>query len=70
MRAAGSALRWSIDRGDSYEAVEIAAVMFSKLPVPRAAEVFGLLAPDLARSAALVAAGTLSQATGLSLPAL
>ena len=34
------------------EAVEIAAVMFSKLPVPRAAEVFGLLAPDLARQIA------------------
>ncbi|MFC3570266.1 FliG C-terminal domain-containing protein [Paracoccus sp. TOH] len=31
------------------EAVEIAAVMFSKLPVPRAAEVFGLLDPALAR---------------------
>ncbi|MDQ7260944.1 flagellar motor switch protein FliG [Paracoccus sp. PS-1] len=34
------------------EAVEIAAVMFSKLPVPRAAEVFGLLDPDLARQIA------------------
>lgn len=34
------------------EAIEIAAVMFSKLPVPRAAEVFGLLAPDLARQIA------------------
>ena len=34
------------------EAVEIAAVMFSKLPVPRAAEVFGLLAPELARQIA------------------
>lgn len=31
------------------EAVEIAAVMFSKLPVPRAAEVFALLDADLAR---------------------
>ncbi|KGJ04096.1 flagellar motor switch protein FliG [Paracoccus halophilus] len=31
------------------EAVEIAAVMFSKLPVSRAAEVFGLLDTDLAR---------------------
>lgn len=31
------------------EAVEIAAVMFSRLPVPRAAEVFGLLDPGLAR---------------------
>lgn len=34
------------------EAVEIAAVMFSKLPVPRAAEVFGLLDPQLARQIA------------------
>ncbi|WP_199260261.1 flagellar motor switch protein FliG [Paracoccus binzhouensis] len=34
------------------EAVEIAAVMFSKLPVPRAAEVFGLLDPALARQIA------------------
>ncbi|RCW86684.1 flagellar motor switch protein FliG [Paracoccus lutimaris] len=34
------------------EAVEIAAVMFSKLPVPRAAEVFGLLEPELARQIA------------------
>lgn len=34
------------------EAVEIAAVMFSKLPVPRAAEVFGLLPPELARQIA------------------
>lgn len=34
------------------EAVEIAAVMFSKLPVPRAAEVFGLLDPELARQIA------------------
>lgn len=34
------------------EAVEIAAVMFSKLPVPRAAEVFGMLAPELARQIA------------------
>lgn len=34
------------------EAVEIAAVMFSKLPVPRAAEVFGLLQPELARQIA------------------
>lgn len=34
------------------EAVEIAAVMFSKLPVPRATEVFGMLAPDLARQIA------------------
>lgn len=34
------------------EAVEIAAVMFSKLPVPRAAEVFGLVEPELARQIA------------------
>lgn len=34
------------------EAVEIAAVMFSKLPVPRAAEVFGLLDPQHARQIA------------------
>lgn len=34
------------------EAVEIAAVMFSKLPVPRAAEVFGLLDTELARQIA------------------
>lgn len=34
------------------EAVEIAAVMFSKLPVPRAAEVFGLLDSTLARQIA------------------
>lgn len=34
------------------EAVEIAAVMFSKLPVPRAAEVFGLLDTGLARQIA------------------
>ena len=43
------------------EAVEIAAVMFSKLPVPRAAEVFGLLDPALARqiaSAQNAASGT------------
>lgn len=34
------------------EAVEIAAVMFSKLPVPRSAEVFGLLEPEMARQIA------------------
>jgi len=34
------------------EAVEIAAVMFSKLPVPRAAEVFGLLDAERARAIA------------------
>lgn len=34
------------------EAVEIAAVMFSKLPVARAAEVFALLDPELARQIA------------------
>ncbi|WP_347267203.1 FliG C-terminal domain-containing protein [Paracoccus sp. (in: a-proteobacteria)] len=34
------------------EAVEVAAVLFSKLPVPRAAEVFGLLEPGLARQIA------------------
>lgn len=34
------------------EAVEIAAVMFSKLPVARSAEVFGLLDPELARQIA------------------
>ena len=34
------------------EAVEIAAVMFSKLPVPRATEVFGQLDGDLARQIA------------------
>ncbi|MGA0614599.1 FliG C-terminal domain-containing protein [Paracoccus sp. KR1-242] len=34
------------------EAVEIAAVMFSKLPVPRAAEVFGLIEPDRSRQIA------------------
>ncbi|QRZ15442.1 flagellar motor switch protein FliG [Paracoccus methylovorus] len=34
------------------EAVEIAAVMFSKLPVPRAAEVFGLLEQERARQIA------------------
>ena len=34
------------------EAVEIAAVMFSKLPVPRAAEVFALLHPERARQIA------------------
>ncbi|SMO57675.1 FliG C-terminal domain-containing protein [Paracoccus laeviglucosivorans] len=34
------------------EAVEIAAILFSRLPVPRAAEVFGLLDPDRARQIA------------------
>lgn len=34
------------------EAVEIAAIMFSKLPVPRAAEVFGLIDAGLARQIA------------------
>lgn len=34
------------------EAVEIAAVMFSKLPVPRAAEVFGQIDPETARQIA------------------
>lgn len=34
------------------EAVEIAAVMFSNLPVPRAAEVFKLIDPELARQIA------------------
>ncbi|ABL72528.1 flagellar motor switch protein FliG [Paracoccus denitrificans] len=34
------------------EAIEIAAVMFSKLPVPRAAEVFGLLEKERARQIA------------------
>jgi len=34
------------------ESVEIAAVMFSKLPVPRAAEVLGLIDPDRSRQIA------------------
>ncbi|MFV0410565.1 MAG: FliG C-terminal domain-containing protein [Paracoccus sp. (in: a-proteobacteria)] len=34
------------------EAVEVAAVMFSKLPVPKAAEVFGLMPPEIARQIA------------------
>ncbi len=48
------------------EAVEIAAVMFSKLPVPRAAEVFGLLDPDLARQVAYA----MSLTGGIDLDAL
>lgn len=36
------------------ESVEIAAVMFSKLPVPRAAEVFGMLDSGLSRQIAYV----------------
>ncbi len=48
------------------EAVEIAAVMFSKLPVPRAAEVFGLLDPGLARQIAYA----MSLTGGIELEAL
>lgn len=48
------------------EAVEIAAVMFSKLPVPRAAEVFGLLDAELARQIAYA----MSLTTMIEAPAL
>lgn len=48
------------------EAVEVAAVMFSKLPVPRAAEVFGLLDPALARQIAYA----MSLTGGIEAPAL
>ncbi|AGT07821.1 flagellar motor switch protein FliG [Paracoccus aminophilus] len=48
------------------EACEIAAVMFQKLPVPRAAEVFGQLEPELARQIAYA----MSLTGGIELPAL
>lgn len=48
------------------EAVEVAAVMFSRLPVARASEVFGLLDPDLARQIAYA----MSLTGGIEAPAL
>lgn len=48
------------------EAVEIAAVMFSRLPVARASEVFARLDPDLARRIAFA----MSQTGGIEAPAL
>ena len=48
------------------EAVEIAAVMFSRLPVNRASEVFGLLDPDHARQIAYA----MSLIGGIEAPAL
>lgn len=48
------------------EAVEVAAVMFARLPVARASEVFGLLDPALARQIAYA----MSLTAGIEAPAL
>lgn len=48
------------------EAVEVAAVMFTRLPVARASEVFGLLDPPLARQIAYA----MSLTAGIEAPAL
>lgn len=48
------------------EAVEVAAVMFTRLPVARASEVFGLLDPPLAREIAYA----MSLTAGIEAPAL
>lgn len=48
------------------EAVEVAAVMFARLPVARATEVFGLLDPELARQIAYA----MSLTAGIEAPAL
>jgi len=48
------------------EAVEVAAVMFTRLPVARASEVFGLLDPALARQIAYA----MSLTAGIEAPAL
>lgn len=48
------------------EATEVAAVMFSKLPVPKAAETFSLMPPDRARHIAYA----MSMTGGIEAPAL
>ncbi|MFD1795443.1 flagellar motor switch protein FliG [Paracoccus aurantiacus] len=48
------------------EATEVAAVMFSKLPVPKAAEAFGMMPPERARAIAYA----MSMTGGIEPPAL
>lgn len=48
------------------EATEVAAVMFSKLPVPKAAEAFGIMPPERARQIAYA----MSMTGGIEAPAL